>query len=150
MAHEYSKNNIKYALTYLGLLPFFFLSSYIIIFPNPIIINSYAISLFKSYGMIIAIFLSGCHWGQQLSMTGITAFNLAIISNALTIFTWLSYSFLPDKYFLLLLVSVFSLLLLIDKYLFSKSIINKNYFKTRFYVTICVNLMLLIIMVRVW
>ena len=150
MAHEYSGNNIKYALTYLGLLPFFLLSSYIIISPDPVIINSHAISLFKSYGMIIAIFLSGCYWGQQLSMTGIMAFNLAIISNALTIFIWLSYSFLPDKYFFFLLIAVYSLLLLIDKILLSQSIINKIYFKTRFYVTICVNIMLLIIMVHIW
>lgn len=142
------EQNFSYFLTYLGLLPFFALLLMILTYPVNSNLYTYSLSMFKSYGLLIATFLAGSHWGINLNSD--VNLHLPFLSNLILIFIWLSYTFLSSFYFIISLLFVFNILLLIDKKLLLESIISYAYFWLRARVTCFVNLVLLTLTVTLW
>ncbi|MFN7094067.1 MAG: DUF3429 domain-containing protein [Burkholderiales bacterium] len=97
------------------------------------------------YGLVIASFISGTHWGQYLSSSSKVPINLFIISNLITICVWLSFIFLSPLVFLEILTLIFLILLLLDRQLYHQHFITRNYFQTRIIATVIVMLTLIII-----
>ena len=97
-----------------------------------------------AYGLIIASFLSGAHWGLHLHRIGGWAIFLALFSNVSAIGLWIAFSALPPEAFLLALSFVFAILLAIDQRLTTDGLISQHYFRTRAVVT-CIVVFLLIV-----
>jgi hypothetical protein len=102
------------------------------------------------YGLVIASFMSGAHWGIYLSHKDRSPFNLFITSNILTVLIWLVYLLFSSSVFLLSLIIGFSLLLWIDYRLYQSEILSHEYIKTRTTVTFIVNFFLLLLLVSLW
>ena len=96
--------------------------------------------IFASYGLIIAIFMAGSHWGQHLNLKSASKWRiyLPIFSNINAILLWISYLILSFKLFLIALIISFMFTLFVDKKLFSHNVISKKYFYTRFVATMIV------------
>jgi hypothetical protein len=110
-------------LTFSGLLPFIIgaLLPLLGFEALPLIGNvAYAIA---TYGLVIVMFLTGIHWGQQLSL-GRTAPGLFIYSNILAILSWL---LLRLQYFLVFLTVPKMLILAIDHSLYMQAVLKKGY-----------------------
>ena len=87
-----------------------------------------------AYGLVIAIFLSGIHWGQQLSLESTTS-GLFISSNILAVLVWLAWLLLPLQSFLIFLVIPQLVILTIDHSLYAQGLIKKEYIVSRYLIT---------------
>lgn len=91
------------------------------------------------YGLIIAIFMAGAHWGLHLNLNekDNTAWDhkLPICSNLISVFLWFAFIVITPKSLLITFILSFLLLLLIDWRLMKTNLISKQYFKTRLIVT---------------
>lgn len=96
-----------------------------------------------AYGLVIVIFLTGIHWGQQLSL-GRLATGLFLASNFIAILIWLAWLILPTRYFIVFLAVPLIALLAIDRNLFCTGILERKYFQSRTIVTttviLCLNI----------
>lgn len=87
-----------------------------------------------AYGLVIVVFLTGIHWGQQLSL-GRTAPGLFIYSNILAVLSWLAWLLLPLQYFLVFLTVPQILILAIDHSLYMQAVLKKDYIIFRSLIT---------------
>ena len=110
----------------------------------PILGNTeYVLSI---YGLVIASFMAGAHWGTHLGLADndTWAFKLPIFSNIIALCLWLGFLTLSSAAFIWLLMVGFVSMLVIDYGLHHAQIISHDYFKVRKYVTLLVVVSLLI------
>ncbi|MDG2032647.1 MAG: DUF3429 domain-containing protein [Rhodospirillales bacterium] len=91
-----------------------------------------------AYGLIIASFLSGAHWGLHLHQTSGWSLFLALISNVSAIGLWIAFLSLAPAAFFIVVSFVFVILLAIDQRLATDGLIRQQYFRTRVVVTFVV------------
>ena len=96
-----------------------------------------------SYGLIIVVFLTGIHWGQQLSL-GRAASGLFISSNILAVALWVAWLALPQNYFMAFLAIPLVVMLAIDHELYRAEVLNKEYLVYRAIITAVVIISLFI------
>lgn len=139
------KATIKDYLAYLGLLPFILalpLVYYDLLLPT----ISSADLVIDTYGLVIAVFLSGAHWGQHLSMHGSRwRMALPVLSNIIVIALWLGMLLASSEQLLILVEIAFLIILFVDYKLYQAEVISRRYFKTRVHCTAVVLLVFLIL-----
>ncbi len=98
------------------------------------------------YGLVIATFMAGAHWGNHLSLADDNswAVKLPIFSNVIALALWIGFLSLSNVGFIWLLIIGFIGLLVIDYGLSGAQIISPDYFKVRKYVTLIVVISLLV------
>ncbi len=135
-------NKLAVYLTYAGAVPFVFCALFFLFAGQAAAASATMQALMREalslYGLIIAAFLSGAHWGQHLGRGDQWASYLPIASNINAVLLWSLYLLLPFKALLAAFVVSFSLLLLIDQRLFRDGLITARYFHTRCIVTFVV------------
>lgn len=123
-----------------GTIPFLFSAFVLTAGFNPLFWGSIEVFL-TSYTLIIGAFMAGVHWGHHLDKA---PKQLAIFSNLIALSFWFAYLLLPFKFFLYAAILLFLFLLLIDRSLLEKQIIDMKYFYTRCAASLIVVLSLLI------
>ncbi|RFP88574.1 DUF3429 domain-containing protein [Rhodobacteraceae bacterium 63075] len=88
-----------------------------------------------AYALVIASFMAGVHWGQQLGLAPGWQRALMLLSNAVALAVWLGFLLLPFTPMLLLLVAAFALLAAIDHRLADAGLLSRRYFFHRKAVT---------------
>ena len=83
------------------------------------------------YGLVIASFLAGIHWGQHLNATESWKHILPISSNGAAIILWIGFLLLPFQALIGLFILAFLFFLAIDYRLFQQALIMPDYFRTR-------------------
>lgn len=99
----------------------------------------------SSYGLLIASFMAGTHWGQCLSLSTSPPLNLFITSNVTALFIWFAYLTGNIAVSLACQGVAFLVLLAIDYRLRSAGIITANYLRVRATATAIVVLSLLLL-----
>jgi len=89
----------------------------------------------QSYGLAIASFLSGAHWGTYLFNRTESPTNLFLTSNAVVIAIWFAFLLNIAQVGLFVLVLAFLYLLFIDYRLFRAGLLSRYYFNLRRNVT---------------
>ena len=125
-------------LTFAGAIPFVLGAVFITIGIDAIPVLGKVTYILSIYGLVIASFMAGAHWGNHLSLADddTWAVKLPVFSNIIALALWLG--------FLLLSTVGFIWLLVIDYGLHQAHIINNDYFKVRRYVTAIVVIALMI------
>ena len=125
-------------LTYAGAIPFvvgaFCLGIDIKILP----VFGPVEQIISVYGLVIASFLAGIHWGQHLNATGSWKRILPILSNGAAVALWIGFLLLPFQALTGLFMLAFLFFLAIDYRLFQQALILPDYFRTRCIVSIIV------------
>jgi len=139
-------NNRLYAvLAYAGTLPF---AACVILLATgtPAIagIGGWA-EIAAAYGLAIASFMAGVHWGMYLQQPQSSPLNLLLISNAITVAVWIAFVLAPTTVSLTTTALGFLLLLLIDYRLAKAGLITSAYRDLRRNVTLIVVVMLALI-----
>lgn len=129
---------LKTYFTYAGSLPFLACALLLCADFHFIPILGSVEKIIGIYGLVIASFVAGSHWGQHLSFCNKWSYYLPISSNINTIFLCFSYLLFPFKYFLIVLIISFLVLLFIDRKMFYDGLITKEYFHIRFLITLVV------------
>ena len=138
-------------LAYAGALPFVFAVGCLLLGVQSLPWLGSVTHLLSFYGLVIASFMAGAHWGQHLAMPAVQGRSLALSSNLMAVMLWLSMVFtLPIALLLLMLMVVFVLLLLIDYRLYHHKIISMVYLRTRGVVTAIVVTNLSVALWLVW
>ena len=88
-----------------------------------------------AYGLTIASFMAGVHWGTALSATRSLPVNLFVSSNVVAVAAWFVYLFASIEATALLLAFLFAVLLAIDWRLRGDGVIGAAYWQTRLVVT---------------
>lgn len=135
-----SYKNLDIYLAYFGLTPFVFFSLCLILGYSDFLIFGNIIKAISLYGVVIASFMAGTHWGRQINLEpSFTKTLLQVASNLNAIIIWIGYLNLDPKDFILLLIAEFLVLLKIDYYFFKLNLISSKYFKyIRLPITLCV------------
>lgn len=100
------------------------------------------------YGLVIATFLNGVHWGTYLYQSERSPLNLFITSNVVTIAIWLVFMTTTLVVTLISQMIAFAILLLIDWWLLRAAVIPASYFRLRFIVTVIVVVSLLAVVLQ--
>ena len=137
-------NNTNIYLTYAGSLPFILCTLFLFNGLQTLPYFGDTAKVLKVYGLVIASFMAGVHWGQYLAGRVEFPINLPIISNVIAIFVWASFLMFPIRWYLVSLILVFIILLLIDFFLWRRKQLSRFYFWSRVVVTITVLLSLVI------
>lgn len=95
-----------------------------------------------AYGLTIASFMAGVHWGTALNAPSRLPVNLFITSNVVAVAAWLSFLLGPPALTFAVLGALFLYLLFVDYRLFRGEVIEPGYWRTRLYVTVAVVLSL--------
>ena len=95
-----------------------------------------------AYGLTIASFMAGVHWGTALNVSSKLPINLFITSNVVAVAAWLSFLLGPVALTLAVLAALFLYLLFVDYRLSRGRMIDPGYWRTRLYVTVTVVLSL--------
>ncbi|MBY7734546.1 DUF3429 domain-containing protein [Francisella philomiragia] len=135
-----SYKNLDIYLAYFGLTPFVFFSLCLILGYSDFLIFGNIIKAISLYGVVIASFMAGTHWGRQINLEpSFTKTLIQVTSNLNAIIIWIGYLNLDPKDFILLLIAEFLVLLKIDYYFFKLDLISSKYFKCiRLPITLCV------------
>ncbi|MEY8701786.1 DUF3429 domain-containing protein [Francisella philomiragia] len=135
-----SYKNLDIYLAYFGLTPFVFFSLCQILGYSDFLIFGNIIKAISLYGVVIASFMAGTHWGRQINLEpSFTKTLIQVASNLNAIVIWIGYLNLDPKDFILLLIAEFLVLLKIDYYFFKLELISSKYFKyIRLPITLCV------------
>ncbi|MGI9291495.1 MAG: DUF3429 domain-containing protein [Gammaproteobacteria bacterium] len=96
------------------------------------------------YGLAIASFMAGVHWGIYLQQSATIPLNLLVISNIVTVTVWLSFVLLPVVISLTVTATAFVLLLLVDLRLGRIGVLSPEYITLRRNVTTVVLVLLAI------
>ena len=133
-------------LTFAGAIPFVLGAVFITIDIDAIPVLGNTTDILSIYGLVIASFMAGAHWGNHLSLAddNTWAVKLPIFSNIIALALWLGFLTLSSAGFIWLLVAGFISLLMIDYGLHQAHIISNEYFRVRRYVTIIVVVALII------
>lgn len=133
-----NKKKLYTCLTYAGAIPFLLCTLLLVFKVQVIPVLGSVQTIISIYGLVIASFMNGAHWGQHLRLTDKWSVYLPVTSNINAILLWLSYLMLPFKGFLIVLTVIFTVLLLIDKNLFQANIITQPYYQIRCVITLIV------------
>lgn len=132
-------------LTYFGAIPFVFCAVYLGFKIDQIGVLGSAKTILSLYGLVIASFLAGSHWGQHLHINKSQWVRfLPIFSNVIAVLLWLGFLVISFKMQMAMFVTAFVVLLMIDHRLFQLDIITRHYFQTRFIVSAIVIISLII------
>lgn len=133
-------------LTFLGAIPFVICAICITMDIDAIRVLGKTTDVLSVYGLVIASFMAGAHWGNHLGLTEDNpwALMLPILSNIVALTLWLGFLILPVVGFIWLLVIGFISLLMIDYGLYHAQIITYQYVIVRKYVTMIVVVSLII------
>ncbi len=133
-------------LTFAGTIPFIVCTIFITLGIDAIPVLGEIGHVLSIYGLVIASFMAGAHWGNHLSLAddNTWAIKLPIFSNIIALALWLGFLTLSSAGFIWLLVAGFISMLMIDYGLHQAHIINNEYFRVRKYVTIIVVVALII------
>ena len=103
-------------LTFAGAIPFVVCAVFITLGIDAVIGLGKTVEILAAYGLVIASFMAGAHWGNHLSLADDDAWalKLPIFSNIIAVLLWLGFLSLPDLGFIWLLVVGFISLLVID------------------------------------
>ena len=88
-----------------------------------------------AYGLTIASFMAGVHWGTALNAEVNLPVNLFITSNVVAVAAWLSFLLVSLSQALALLAILFAYLLYIDFRLHRAGLIGQAYWNTRLSIT---------------
>lgn len=135
---------LRTALTYAGALPFIACALCLVMDIRTLPILGSVDHILAVYGVIIATFLAGSHWGQHLSLLGGWRVALPLASNAIAIVLWLVFLTLPLPFVFGTLVVCFGVSLFIDGKLYDAEIIDQDYFEMRRHVTAVVGTTLIV------
>ena len=94
--------------------------------------------LITSYGVLIAVFLSGSHWGTHLALNNRTGTLLALVSNINMLCVWGAWLTLSAKDLIWVIILSLLITLVLDLKLAQEDVITQAYYKTRFIVTMLV------------
>ena len=123
-------------LTYAGAIPFIFCAACLFADIHQIPKLGSIEKILSVYGLLIASFLAGAHWGQHLHINKAHwNSSLAIFSNIIAVLLWLGFLVLNFKILIGMFIATFILQLTIDYRLLKMSIITHHYFQTRFFVS---------------
>jgi len=143
-----SDNNspkIQMLLTYAGAFPFVFFAICILFDIRNLPLFGNVIHSTTIYGLIIASFMAGAHWGQQLYLKSKPKLLLQVSSNINAIVLWIGYLNLYSKSFIFILILSFYISVKVDYLLYQNALIKREYFIfTRIPATIIVIVSLLI------
>ena len=136
-------NDRLYAvLTYFGTLPFAACAMLLTAgVPGIAGIGSWA-EIAAGYGLAIASFMAGTHWGTYLQHAPGAPLNLLLTSNAITVAVWLTFALAPTAVSLTVTGCAFLLLLAVDYRLASAGMITSAYLVLRRNATLVVVAML--------
>jgi len=88
-----------------------------------------------AYGLTIASFMAGVHWGTALNVTTTLPVNLYVTSNVVAVAAWLSFLLVSLSITLAMLSILFAYLLYIDFRLRRAGLIDQSYWNTRLAIT---------------
>lgn len=125
-------------LTYAGSIPFLFCAVCLFFNISEIPILGSVEKTLAAYGLMIASFMSGSHWGQHLNLHNKWGFYLPILSNFNVIILWFAFLIASFETLFFLYALSFLILLMIDRKLFKENLINFNYWRARVSVTLIV------------
>ena len=133
-------------LTFAGTIPFVACAIFITLGVDAIRVLGTTEDVLCVYGLVIASFMAGAHWGNHLSLADDNpwAFKLPVFSNMIALVLWLGFLSLSTVGFLWLLVIGFIIMLIIDYALSQAQVISADYFKVRKYVTLLVVISLIV------
>lgn len=133
-------------LTFAGAIPFVACAFLLMIDVVTVPMLGSVGDVLSAYGLVIASFMAGAHWGNHLSLADDNkwAIRLPLYSNIIALGLWLGFLILSASSFIWLLVIGFISLLVIDYSLHRAQIISHAYFKVRQYVTAIVVISLVI------
>jgi hypothetical protein len=132
-------------LAYLGAVPFVGTAVLVGMGINTIPFVGSLFPAVSIYALIIATFMAGSHWGQQLNLSHKWRFKVQWVTNIQAVGLWLSYLWLNDSWLMLMLITSFLVSLWLDQQLRQAQLIEKSYWQTRLKVTIIVVLSLVLI-----
>ena len=106
-----------------------------------------AAEIAASYGLAIACFLAGAHWGIYLLQGPGLPLNLFLVSNAVVLAAWFPFVVAPDAVTVACLIAVFAFLLYVDRRLQQADVIAAAYFRMRLTITsiACLSLLLVLL-----
>lgn len=137
-------------LTFAGAIPFVICAFLMTVDIAAIPILGKTEYILSIYGLVIASFMAGAHWGNHLSLAddNTWALKLPVFSNIIALGLWLGFLILSTVGFTWLLIVGFISLLVIDYGLYQAQIISDDYFKVRQYVTAIVVVSLIVAAVQ--
>jgi hypothetical protein len=138
------KINLTNVLAFLGTVPMVFCLVLLLFGIRQFSIFGAVETVFTTYVLVIASFMSGCYWGLVQSSIPLFGKKLLLLSNLGALFIWFAYVLCGVKLFLLLSLFLFLFYLLLDSLLCKKKIIASSYLALRKKVTliVCVCLIL--------
>ena len=134
----------EFILAYLGSVPFLIAAACVLVGVENLPVLGSVPRAMAAYGLLIASFMAGSHWGQHLHLEGFWCRRLAFFSNIIAVLSWLGFVLLPTGLFFLWLVLAFLALLLTDYLLVRAVIIKQDYWVIRYSVTLVMVLSLLV------
>ncbi len=136
-------------LAYLGTLPFIASAALLAFGVESLPLLRNVLHIVEIYGLVIASFMAGVHWGQALSATTPPPIPLFLSSNIAALTLWGMYLWGTGIAFVWVLVAVFIALLWVDHRLHLKGMLSAGYYALRLRVTGIVCLALLVIGVSI-
>ena len=137
-------SKVSFYLMFAGLVPFVGLTLFSAFGLTALPILGSPTQVLGLYSLLIAVFISGSHWGQHLALDDQWIVFLPITSNLITVMLWLVFLACSFTVVIFTYVIAFMILLGIDYKLFKTGHISDRYFHVRFVVTTIVCLMLAI------
>jgi len=142
---NFSDRQRQTLLAYLGSIPFVGTALLMSMGINAIPIVGSLFPAVSIYALIIATFMAGSHWGQQLNFSDKWRFKVQLVTNIQAVGLWFSYLWLSDSGLMLMLITSFLVSLWLDQQLKQAQLIEESYWQTRVKVTIIVVLSLVLI-----
>ena len=137
-------SKVAFYLILAGLIPFVGLTLFLAFGITVLPALGSTVQVFGLYSLMIAVFISGSHWGQHLGLDDQWVVFLPITSNLITVILWLVFLACSFTVITFTFVIAFVILLGIDYKLLKTGHISGHYFRMRFVVTAIVCLMLVI------
>jgi len=144
LSHNNIMNKLFQYLALAGTLPFIFCTALLMAGVEALPVIGQIERVLSAYGLVIAGFMAGSHWGQHLHLNNRWCLYLPVFSNLVTVLLWMCFILFDFDGFLVALVLSFLTLLLIDNRLLKAEIISAEYFRIRSVVTLIVITSLLI------
>ncbi|MDA9909771.1 DUF3429 domain-containing protein [Gammaproteobacteria bacterium] len=129
--------SMPHALIYAGSLPFIAGAMFMLAGIQSLPLLGDVVNSMATYGLVISVFLTGIHWGQELSL-GRAVPGLFIASNIIALTLWIGWLVLPEVYFLPFLTIPLLVILAIDHNLFKLGVVDNLYFRSRIIITVIV------------
>ena len=137
-------SKVAFYLILAGLIPFVGLTFFLVFGITVLPALGSTVQVLGLYSLMIAVFISGSHWGQHLTLDDNWAVFLPITSNLITVILWLVILACSFTVITFTFVIAFVILLGIDYKLLKTGHISGHYFRMRCVVTAIVCLMLVI------